>query len=183
MNLIKSLSAISVAVLLVACETAPIDNTQQEVQVTTVTHESVWPENKEKLISKLRAESRLRVQDQNTESIYVQIRSARSFNVGGLKPTAELLSVLDEVATILEGENNIAIEVSGHTDSSGNPQSNLALSAQRAKVVADYLVSQGLTQSIAHVGYGAEKPIASNSTGEGRAVNRRIDILITNIGD
>jgi outer membrane protein OmpA-like peptidoglycan-associated protein len=71
------------------------------------------------------------------------------------------------------------IEIVGHTDDVGDDDYNLNLSLQRAEAVRDYLVSEGVDASkIATVGMGESMPIASNSTPEGRAENRRVEILV-----
>lgn len=71
------------------------------------------------------------------------------------------------------------IEVVGHTDDVGDDDYNLDLSLQRAEAVRDYLVGEGVDPSkIATVGMGEGMPIASNNTPEGRAENRRVEILL-----
>ena len=66
------------------------------------------------------------------------------------------------------------LELGGHTDSTGNPESNKALSARRADVVAQALIARGVPASALNPrGYGAEEPIADNESPEGRAANRR----------
>ena len=71
------------------------------------------------------------------------------------------------------------IQVSGYTDNTGNPNSNLNLSLQRAQSVANYLAAQGVSPSrISSIGYGDRNPVASNATSEGRALNRRVEINI-----
>jgi len=76
------------------------------------------------------------------------------------------------------GEPNVIIE--GHTDSTGSDELNEHLSQQRAEAVRAYFVANGtLTeQRIAAVGYGSKRPLASNATATGRAINRRIDLII-----
>lgn len=86
-----------------------------------------------------------------------------------------LLSLLQELKDCPE----VLIEVSGHTDSSGNNASNLVLSEQRAQAVVDYLVSAGVPESRLQArGYGSDQPVAGNETIEGRAENRRIEFNI-----
>lgn len=77
-------------------------------------------------------------------------------------------------------DNNIAIE--GHTDSTGSDELNLRLSRERAEAVSEYLIANlGMSQSrVNSVGYGKNRPIANNETSEGRALNRRIDVVIKN---
>jgi len=77
------------------------------------------------------------------------------------------------------GEPDIVIE--GHTDTTGFETRNEHLSQQRAEAVRSYLVANGtLTmEKITAIGYGSKRPLASNRTAEGRAINRRIDVIIT----
>lgn len=71
------------------------------------------------------------------------------------------------------------IEVIGHTDDVGDDEYNLELSEQRAQAVRDYLVETGVDASkIVTVGAGETQPIASNTTDEGRAENRRVEVLV-----
>ena len=74
---------------------------------------------------------------------------------------------------------SVRIEVSGHTDNTGSPEYNLKLSLNRAKVVADYLIKNGMDPSrIVAKGYGEKQPVAQNDTEEGRALNRRTEFRI-----
>jgi len=71
------------------------------------------------------------------------------------------------------------VEIVGHADSKGNAEDNVVLSEQRANTVRDYLVSKGLDASIVETkGMGDTMPIADNDTAEGRAKNRRVEILV-----
>jgi OmpA-OmpF porin, OOP family len=76
------------------------------------------------------------------------------------------------------GKPDVVIE--GHTDSTGSEILNQQLSQQRAEAVKQYLVYNGTLPAgkIAAVGYGSSRPLASNATARGRAVNRRIDVVI-----
>ncbi len=77
------------------------------------------------------------------------------------------------------GEPDIVIE--GHTDTTGFEIRNEHLSQKRAEAVSSYLVANGTLsmEKITAVGYGSKRPLASNRTAEGRAINRRIDVIIT----
>lgn len=91
----------------------------------------------------------------------------------------DFYSVLDSVAIVLAKYNDTAIEVEGHTDSTGSLSYNLKLSDQRAQQVANYLQSKGVAaQRIVHFGRGPKKPVANNQSAEGRAQNRRVEIRI-----
>lgn len=92
---------------------------------------------------------------------------------------ADFHSVLNSVATVLKGYDKTAIEIEGHTDSTGSLSYNLELSENRAREVASYLNSQGIDKNrIISLGKGPMKPIASNKSSEGRAQNRRVEIRI-----
>ena len=77
------------------------------------------------------------------------------------------------------GEPDVVIE--GHTDSTGSDEVNEHLSQQRAESVRQYFVANGTLPEwqISSVGYGSSRPLASNETAEGRAINRRIDVAIS----
>ena len=77
------------------------------------------------------------------------------------------------------GEPDVVIE--GHTDSTGSDEVNEHLSQQRAESVRQYFVANGTLPEwkISSVGYGSSRPLASNETSEGRAINRRIDVAIS----
>jgi outer membrane protein OmpA-like peptidoglycan-associated protein len=69
--------------------------------------------------------------------------------------------------------------VEGHTDSQGRVQDNQELSLARAQSVRDYLVSRGIAADrISAHGLGSERPVATNKTAEGRADNRRVEIVV-----
>jgi len=88
--------------------------------------------------------------------------------------------VLDQVALTAQTYSNAYLRVEGNTDSTGNPQRNVALSQQRAQAVVNYLVARyGFNRGrFVARGNGPHKPVASNATSEGRARNRRTDILV-----
>lgn len=91
----------------------------------------------------------------------------------------DFYAVLDSVAKVLTGFDKTAIEIEGHTDSTGSLSHNLRLSEERASQVASYLQSKGIgNQRIVHFGKGPMNPIASNQSNEGRAQNRRVEIRI-----
>lgn len=84
--------------------------------------------------------------------------------------------VLDEAVEVLKKYPELRVRVAGHTDSRGNREYNVDLSERRAKAVKQYLVDNGVDASRLETrGAGPDEPIASNSSKEGRADNRRID--------
>jgi OmpA-OmpF porin, OOP family len=85
---------------------------------------------------------------------------------------------LDAMVEYMTHKKTARIEISGHTDDAGKKAVNKKLSQQRADAVRDYLVSRGIdADRIKAVGYGDEKPIAPNTTSEGRQRNRRIEAI------
>jgi outer membrane protein OmpA-like peptidoglycan-associated protein len=95
-----------------------------------------------------------------------------------LLPTAQ--AKLNEVAdALLEGDPDTTFVVEGHTDSQGKSDKNQSLSLARANSVRDYLIGREIAADrITAEGYGETHPIASNATPEGRANNRRVEIVI-----
>ena len=87
--------------------------------------------------------------------------------------------LLDSVAEISNRCPGLRIEVSGHTDSVGNPNANMDLSVQRARSVVSFLVQRGVSQGrITAAGFGDTRPIAPNNTEFNRAKNRRIEFRV-----
>ena len=85
---------------------------------------------------------------------------------------------LNELASTLERDTTIRLEIAGHTDNVGDPRLNKALSENRAKVVRNYLIRRSVAEHrITIVGYGGTRPIASNKTEIERAKNRRVEFI------
>ena len=94
--------------------------------------------------------------------------------------TNESLWQLSNVASILKRFPAAKIKVGGYTDNSGNPLRNLQLSRERAKSTMDALVSMGVAADrLTAVGFGALDNIADNATEEGRSLNRRVSMQVT----
>jgi len=75
------------------------------------------------------------------------------------------------------------VKISGHTDNVGDSNYNMKLSLRRAEAVRDYLISLGLDpKKVEVIGEGMTKPIADNSTKEGRAKNRRVEVEVIGLG-
>ncbi|MEO7979185.1 DUF5723 family protein [Flavobacterium sp.] len=86
---------------------------------------------------------------------------------------------LEGIVKVMDEYNNANFKLEGHTDSTGNVTKNLQLSKDRAAAVKDYLISKGISaERLSSEGYGITKPIATNKTVEGRAQNRRVEIIL-----
>jgi NitT/TauT family transport system substrate-binding protein len=108
-----------------------------------------------------------------TKPVSISFATA-SFMLG---PTA-VASINRDVVPQLEIARGMSIRVEGNTDSTGDAGVNLALSQRRAQAIVDYLVMRGVPKNrVVARGNGATKPVASNETPEGRAQNRRTDVL------
>lgn len=92
---------------------------------------------------------------------------------------AESEPVLDDVAATLLAYEDAEFVLIGHTDDVGDPESNRALSLERAKRVGEYLIQQGIdADRIFYIGAGEDEPRSRNDSPEGRAMNRRIELLL-----
>ncbi|NVK22529.1 MAG: OmpA family protein [Kangiellaceae bacterium] len=109
------------------------------------------------------------------ENVVVDMRLNFDTNKYAIKP--EMVSEIAKVAEFLRQYPNVNAQIQGHTDSVGSNSYNQGLSERRANSVKNYLVENfGIDASrLSAVGYGEERPIADNSTDEGRALNRRAE--------
>jgi iron complex outermembrane receptor protein len=99
------------------------------------------------------------------------------FDKATLRPDA--IAILDKAVGLLKTQAKVVVEVAGHTDSVGSEEYNQGLSERRAISVKDYLESQGITATrLTARGYGEAQPVASNDTEEGRALNRRVELIV-----
>jgi outer membrane protein OmpA-like peptidoglycan-associated protein len=135
-------------------------------------------------------EDKLRMQLQSTgvsvtrsgDSIILNMPGNVTFATGSSNISADFYRVLDSVALVLNEFEKTYIDVTGHTDNTGSAELNQRLSEARASSVARYLESQKVVaQRFVTTGHGFNQPIASNDTPEGRALNRRVEIILTPI--
>lgn len=102
-----------------------------------------------------------------------------NFSTNSFELTDQVMSILEEFIIFLKENPNIKVEIQGHTDNEGEVDKNLLLSKQRAKAVNDFLILMEIDPGrLSYKGFGENKPIASNSTEEGRALNRRTEFVI-----
>lgn len=109
----------------------------------------------------------------------LDIPSDISFAVGRSAITSNFAPILTQFASSLNQNPITTVTIIGHTDSTGSDAINNPLSVDRANAARDYLVGRGVAfQRIATDGRGSREPIASNSTEQGRAKNRRVEIYV-----
>ncbi len=98
-------------------------------------------------------------------------------NQSTLKPGAKVR--LAKVAGIIQAYPDLKLQIEGYTDSTGTAEHNQRLSEQRAAAVRDFLITQGVSlNNVTAQGFGPENPVASNSTAQGRQMNRRVDLVV-----
>ena len=102
------------------------------------------------------------------------------FDTGKSSLRPESYRSLNNLVELLKAKPSMEIEIAGHTDNVGTPESNLTLSLNRAKAVKNYLVSKGINEKrITTQGYGDTQPVASNDNEGSRQQNRRTVVKIT----
>ena len=112
------------------------------------------------------------------QAIVIDLRGV-NFAFDKSELTAESTAILDQAVDVLNRYPALKVEVAGHTDSVGTDAYNQGLSERRAKTVYDYLTSKGIAADrlSGPNGYGEAKPIDTNDTSEGRARNRRTELV------
>ena len=113
------------------------------------------------------------------KAILVNLPDGVTFDVASYTLKPEFRATLAQVAQSMNEYPNSLIDVYGHTDSTGSDAYNQTLSENRARTVANYLISQGVSAArIRSQGFGETLPVASNDTDAGRMKNRRVEIKI-----
>ncbi|MFZ0725053.1 MAG: OmpA family protein [Desulfobacterales bacterium] len=114
------------------------------------------------------------------DQLVIRLRGMQ-FPVGKAVIMPANYELLSKVQLAIRAFNDPEVIVEGHTDSTGSTEVNQQLSQERATAVKEYLVANNTLpgSSVTAVGYGSLRPLMSNETSEGRAANRRIDVIIT----
>ncbi len=142
----------------------------------------IWSSNQEKRKREMEAATRgtgVNVVQTADNQLKLEIPSDISFDTGRYDIKGNFAPVLDRFAEGLRTSPNAEVRIVGHTDSVGSDAVNNPLSLNRANSTRDYLMRRGVSGSrIFTEGRGSYQPIASNSTSEGRARNRRVEIFV-----
>jgi outer membrane protein OmpA-like peptidoglycan-associated protein len=105
-------------------------------------------------------------------ALYINFDTGKSIIRDESKP------IIEQIVQMMKSNPDLKIGVEGHTDNVGTPASNKTLSEARAKSVVSAIVGQGISPDrLSPAGYGQDKPIADNNTEEGRAKNRRVELV------
>lgn len=121
----------------------------------------------------------VKVDANGCEIVEAIILKGVNFATNSATLTGGSTAVLDQAAAALVKRGDVKVEVGGHTDNRGTAARNRVLSQQRAETVMRYLVSKGVNAAnLTARGYGQDRPIANNATEQGRAANRRVELVI-----
>ncbi|MFM2257640.1 MAG: hypothetical protein RIQ28_1487 [Pseudomonadota bacterium] len=113
------------------------------------------------------------------DQLVLDMPSEVTFASGSSNLSPQFRGTLDKIGATLTEYEKTYVDVLGHTDSVGSDAFNQTLSEQRSQTVADYLTGRGVQRArLATRGYGESQPRASNTTEEGRAQNRRVEIRL-----
>jgi len=101
-----------------------------------------------------------------------------NFDTGKSTIKPESIPIVEQIAALMKAHTDLKLSIEGHTDNVGTAASNKTLSEQRAKAVLDAVVKQGIAANrMTAIGWGQDKPVADNRTEEGKAKNRRVEIV------
>ena len=118
--------------------------------------------------------------EQTDRGVQIFLPSTVLFDAGKAEfKQAEAAPYLDRLAKLLTDKTKNKVAVEGHTDNVGNAASNQKLSEQRAEVIRAALVQRGVpVERLSSTGFSFNRPMASNATDQGKAVNRRVELII-----
>ena len=156
---------------------AELSKAQQEVEGELAARREV--ENKFRAAKRLLNPSEGKVLFNAANDVVMRLHGL-SFNVGQSDirdPHVDLLAKVQEIIKMYPGRQLV---IEGHTDLTGDPEANVKLSEKRAYAVMQYLRESMMlpADKVRAIGYGADRPVASNKSEDGRAKNRRIDIIV-----
>ena len=140
---------------------------------------SRYMENKRQEMEQVTAGTGVEVVQTEDNQLKLHIPNDISFETNRADIQPRLRPILDQFAQGLGNQPGLEVYIVGHADASGNDAINDPLSLQRANSVSDYLALRGVNPAMVYTeGRGSREPVASNSTAEGRAQNRRVEIFL-----
>lgn len=179
-RLIPLLFAIG-SLLLGACTTTtvPGPTPDRDSPAAGIRSEPGWLATRATLDAALSGVHGFDVQTMDDGAMLMRLPAAEGFPRNSAEPTRALRAMLDKVASALDEAPGTTVKILGHTDSLGSELYNLELSIRRAEAVMEYLRSRGINlMRLAADGRGEAEPIADNATAAGRAINRRVEIVV-----
>lgn len=177
------------ALLLAACATpgpapgsAVDDPIHRHALVRTTSPAPDWAALRADLVAVAATLPGIEISPVEHQGINLQIPVADGFPSASTEIRPSLARALDAIAPILADSPGAAVQVIGHTDSQGSEMVNLRLSIARAEAVVEHLRQRGIAlERLSADGRGEADPLTSNATEEGRARNRRVELLLRNM--
>ena len=170
-------AALAALVTTSACTTDPVTG-ERRISKTAIGGIGAYMDKQERDLRARTAGTDVQVIRQG-DDLVLNIPSGITFAYDSANVAPQFQRTLDQVADTLAQYNQTYIDVYGHTDSTGSDAYNQTLSERRAQSVSSYLSSQGVQSArLATRGYGESQPVASNTTEDGRAQNRRVEIEV-----
>ncbi|HRD35048.1 MAG TPA: OmpA family protein [Rhodocyclaceae bacterium] len=138
-----------------------------------------WANERERIRGAFAPPDEIKVIDTEDGKLLLRLPAAKGFAKASAEPEAPLRAMLDRIAIAIEDPPSTEITILGHTDSLGSETFNLQLSIKRAEAVMEYLRKRGLPLTRMNAdGHGESEPIADNGDEPGRALNRRVEIIV-----
>ncbi|MEI7677364.1 MAG: OmpA family protein [Bacteroidales bacterium] len=113
------------------------------------------------------------------KALKVTFDSGILFNTGKSELSSNSKTALSQFASSIKNNPQTDVLIQGHTDNTGSDKVNIPLSEKRASSVTDFLKMQGVNNKVVASGLGSTKPVADNSTVDGRTQNRRVEVYIS----
>jgi outer membrane protein OmpA-like peptidoglycan-associated protein len=136
----------------------------------------------ETILNRLAGDKGVKIERTSTGALLLRATGDTAFAPGSSSLSPRFGDFLRQLANGLQTYSTLSVKVTGHTDSTGDAQLNDRLSAARAAAAVNALVREGVASNrLLSEGKGQSEPIASNDSAEGRATNRRVDMLIIDL--
>jgi outer membrane protein OmpA-like peptidoglycan-associated protein len=139
---------------------------------------SSYMDGQEKLLKKKLKQTKVRV-IRESNNLKIIMPASVTFEINSSYITASFYPILTSISEVLNKWGNTKLKIYGYSDEQGSFEHNQLLSEDRARSIASYLIHQGVNTSRLYVqGMSERFPIATNTTKEGRALNRRVELII-----
>ncbi|HRP96955.1 MAG TPA: OmpA family protein [Rhodocyclaceae bacterium] len=172
----------SYIVLLGGCTGLPAQHGTSDDQVEATPEPDAgfaWLQARDRIGARVGVGYEIEVQTMDDGALLLRLPAAEGFAPDSAAPTPALRAMLEHVAAALAEAPDTEVRVLGHTDGLGSELYNLQLSIQRAEAVMEYLRTRGISLArLSADGRGEAEPIADNASESGRAVNRRVEVVV-----
>lgn len=171
-----------ICMLMSACASLAPDTVADQAateQSAEEAHLHAWLTQREQIATRLATNGDVEVHTRDDGALLLRLPAAEGFARDSTEPAPSLHAALARLAPILAAPSKVAVHVIGHTDSIGSETYNLQLSIRRAEAVMETLRTLGVPLArLSADGKGESEPLVSNDTPEGRATNRRVELVL-----